>query len=439
MYILKSKMYISRFGPAGATPGRAEGSISGGTPVKLQAKSTSGVEKIRQLWKIKYIDDGYYSIRSLYKSDRCIQVTSNTANLLEVSTSDTLSAIPAAARWRIEAISSGYIFQNCGNTTNKQCMRPSGTDVVTSMFVSGNSNFTWTLTADNSIGNQLILINSSTGLPTDDAERYISPGDRASLGTLGLVPSFISLATNQQDFYWYSGDPAVASVDSQIGTVTGIISGQCATISVRIKFNSVFYIKSYKVYVTSVRLVPQGMSNWCWVATAQMLAMNYAGAISVSQSSAVNSIFGSSGNIAGSPEKSEQAAEYFINNSSSTSVDIVHTSYGTILSKTAVIGCIDEGHVLIAFRGVYPGAQTLNQRNGGHAVLIYGYEYINGTYEFFVFDPNPIGSGTALTMTYEDLRNGAATTENDSYVHIWDAVIVADGWYFESGKISAYE
>ncbi len=95
--------------------------------MKLQAKSTSGVEKIRQLWKIKYIDDGYYSIRSLYKSDRCIQVTSNTANLLEVSTSDTLSAIPAAARWKITQTSRGGYKIRALSASSDLVITPDGT------------------------------------------------------------------------------------------------------------------------------------------------------------------------------------------------------------------------------------------------------------------------------------------------------------------------
>lgn len=44
-----------------------------------------------------------------------------------------------------------------------------------------------------------------------------------------------------------------------------------------------------------------------------------------------------------------------------------------------------------------------------------------------------------IRMSYEDFCNGPATTEDDSYVHIWDAVIVANGWFFENGQVSAYD
>jgi len=332
-----------------------------------------------------------------------------------------------------------YVLEGSGVQTIWTDLRPSGTSAVTSTYVSGNPAFTWTLTPDTSVVDQLLLLNSSAGLPANNAVRCISPGETLTTSKSKLVPSFVSQTTNSNDYYWYSSDPAVASVDDETGAITGNISGRCATIFVRIVTDSQIHIKSFSVYVTRVDLIPQQTATWCTLAAAQMFATNYVSQVTVTQESAITAVMGDNAAFwVAEPANVAAAAEYYIESSSDYSVDVVSTEIGFALSQDAVIGCIDEGHVIIAYRGCYPDEQNVSGRYGGHAVLIFGYDDRNSHCELLIYDPLPVNEGTMVRMSYEDFCNGPDTTGDDSDVYIWDAVIVADGWYFRSGQVSAY-
>lgn len=199
-----------------------DGSLNQGAPVKLVNKSdVPGHAKIRQLWKINYLFDGYYSIRSLYKSDRCLWVSGNQAKLSNVA-----SVFSDSELWKIEQNSSGYVLQNCGTTTNKQCLRPSGTSVVTSTYVSGNNAFVWTLTPDTAVPDMLLLINTNTALPVTNPSKTIPYIGATNLGNMDLVISFVSQTTNEQSgIVWETSRIWVANVNSSTGVVSPYATG----------------------------------------------------------------------------------------------------------------------------------------------------------------------------------------------------------------------
>jgi len=58
-----------------------------------------------------------------------------------------------------------YVLEGSGVQTIWTDLRPSGTSAVTSTYVSGNPAFTWTLTPDTSVIDQLPLLNSSADYP----------------------------------------------------------------------------------------------------------------------------------------------------------------------------------------------------------------------------------------------------------------------------------
>jgi len=198
-----------------------DGSLNQGAPVKLVNKSdVPGHAKIRQLWKINYLFDGYYSIRSLYKSDRCLWVSGNQAKLSNVA-----SVFSDSELWKIEQNSSGYVLQNCGTTTNKQCLRPSGTSVVTSMYVSGNGAFTWTLTPDTAVPDLMMLIDADTCLPVNGALKAVSMGESKTLADMNLIVSYISQNANTTDYYWQISNPGIASITGPNNKVTALARG----------------------------------------------------------------------------------------------------------------------------------------------------------------------------------------------------------------------
>ena len=193
-----------------------DGSLKDDTPVKLVTKNNSIVnEKVRQLWKIKYLGDGYYSIRSLYKSDKCIQKGSDKAALLTVGLQDYLAMFPSDALWKIEDVGTGYLLQNCWTQSTKQCLKASDETAIVSYYSSGENAFVWTITADTSVQDMLLLIDTNTALPVTNPTKEI-PNFRSTIpGDLGLVISFISQTTNEQNgITWESSNTSVATVSS---------------------------------------------------------------------------------------------------------------------------------------------------------------------------------------------------------------------------------
>ena len=183
--------------------------------MKLETKSDEpGNAILRQLWKIRYLGGGYYGIRALYKPDRCLKVTSNAAKLHVVDTFDHISYFDDNALWKIEALGTGYTLQNCGVTTSKQCLRPSGTDVVTSTFVSGNGAFTWTLTPNTIVPDLLILLDKDTARPINGSFHTLYEGETATLDDLNLMVSYVSQTKNEVDYYWQSSNSSVAYVNA---------------------------------------------------------------------------------------------------------------------------------------------------------------------------------------------------------------------------------
>jgi len=75
------------------------------------------------------------------------------------------------------------MLQNGGTTTSKQCLRPSGTSVVTSMYVSGNGGFTWTLTPDTAgphLGLGIVLV-----MDCVDTSEYLVTSGNISIHEFG--------------------------------------------------------------------------------------------------------------------------------------------------------------------------------------------------------------------------------------------------------------
>ena len=227
-----------------------EGSLSAGTPVKMLSKQTQGAAKLRQLWKIEYVEGGYYYIRSLYLATRALQVTSNTANITSISTSTNPYTASLDCRWIIETNSSGYIFKHrqSSTSTSSQCLRPSGTDVVTSHYVSGNSLFTWDLDPVTGIANQVLLLDIQTGNSVAGGTYYIDPGKKITPSELGMVTSVVCAYSLDQDIDWYSMSTSSVSIDENTDEMIQLELGGSSIISAKHRINGVEYSARFTVY-----------------------------------------------------------------------------------------------------------------------------------------------------------------------------------------------
>ena len=98
------------------------GGISNLTDVYQYPKytdSTDDVYRIRQMWKTYYLGEGRYSIRPMHKLDMSLDVTGSNVDIYNIGTTDTLAGVPDYTEWTIEWYSTGYVFKNKGDNSQR--------------------------------------------------------------------------------------------------------------------------------------------------------------------------------------------------------------------------------------------------------------------------------------------------------------------------------
>lgn len=238
--------YISRSGLRLGTSGL----VDDNTRAYLYSPSSAGFSQLKQLWKITYLSTGYYSIRPMYKLDMGLHSTSNLADIVGISTNETLSSIGLENCWGIEYANGGYVFKytNSSSMALYSVSASAGSAVTTSTYSSGASGFHWTIQKVTNISNQTVLINTETGASAVNTTRYIDPGETATLSDLGIAAAFVSSSSNSQSITWTSSSSSNVTVNSA-GAVTGITPGGTATITATHYHNGSGYQAQYTVKV----------------------------------------------------------------------------------------------------------------------------------------------------------------------------------------------
>ncbi|HBL83821.1 MAG: hypothetical protein A2Y17_08225 [Clostridiales bacterium GWF2_38_85] len=120
--------------------------ITNGTNVYQYTKLTSDPNRLRQLWKIKYLGYGYYSIRPMHKLDMGLESNGN-AYIWSIGTTDTNPAIPSDARWTISYSSNGYILKSYGNSNKTLSLEVASTIItcnINTQVYDGSTKQKWT-------------------------------------------------------------------------------------------------------------------------------------------------------------------------------------------------------------------------------------------------------------------------------------------------------
>ena len=211
-----------------------------------QETADSGSETgLRQMWRIKYLADGYYSIRPMHNLSTALSVYNNDAYVNTASTTDVLSAFPLSAWWKIGMFESFTYFYPASGAATALMLASDTTATGANITVSANdpsaARQQWMLSKvasppsgvrwyDN-IGNPLT---GSTGNPEDASiEKYMTVGQTKTLTELKLAPVFYSTTNINQQFVWSVFDPVdetvntnrVATVNASTGAVTAVGSG----------------------------------------------------------------------------------------------------------------------------------------------------------------------------------------------------------------------
>ena len=213
--------------------------------------------RITQMWKIKYLGSGKYSVRPMHKLNMGLDVSAGNVDIYSIGENDTISGVPYYARWSIERYSNsstGCIFKNDGDSSYS--MHIAGNQVTPGVTViagpySSTAEYRWTLESIASPPDGVILYDTSTNAYTINPTRYIAPEEALSLDGLNLTFAVYSGITNQQAVHWFSSDTSKATVDYDSGTVTGV-SGGTVTITARRYLNGAYRTASYSLVVTEV-------------------------------------------------------------------------------------------------------------------------------------------------------------------------------------------
>ncbi|MBQ3214730.1 MAG: DNRLRE domain-containing protein [Oscillospiraceae bacterium] len=208
-----------------------DGGMVEGSTLTLQSKKPAGPAQYRQLWKIEYIGQHYYSIRSLYRADLALHADSNkNVDMISLDCSLSGESVPLSKRWTIDYSSSGYLFHYVG--TGSLEMQPetdppsTNTDVVVGYIP--NTPHKWTFEQSPAVSNQLLLINTTNGLPSTNAVRYIFPDETVTIADMNFMVSYVNPGTASPRVYWIidSGNTRTASVVKNSGNVSGVSEGK---------------------------------------------------------------------------------------------------------------------------------------------------------------------------------------------------------------------
>ncbi len=224
------------------------GKILNQTPVIQYTKYSTSVSddyKVRQMWRIHYLDNGRYSIRPMHKLDMGLDVTSGNVDVYNIGTDDTLSGVPSYAEWSIEWSSNGYVFKLTDSDTFVMQVSGASTGlsstIVATSYPSNSNSYKWSLERITSPPSGIILYDTTTGYMISGATKYVAPKEKRTLSNMSLAIGVYSPESIVQvPDYWDFSPYAYATVDDTSGAVTGI-SGGTMTISATVEDDTVSY------------------------------------------------------------------------------------------------------------------------------------------------------------------------------------------------------
>ena len=152
--------------------------------------------------------------------------------------------------------------------------------------------------------------------------------------------------------------------------------------------------------ILGVPQLGQEMSNWCWAASARMVACQVA-LTPPSQSSIVASVKNSVINDGGDVSETLAAVKFAsINN-------MIPYYWTNVLSLQDLISKISEGKPVIIFRDwMAPDGSSTGR---GHVTVIYGLHYATTGTRFLIRDPEPENVGRTYVRTYAEIVDGRST------------------------------
>ena len=203
------------------------------TNVKVKSLASIANEKLPQMWKVKHLSGGLYSIRPMHKLDMGLSAPSSDVRLTEIGTTDSLSGIATNSRWKIYYSGSGYVLQ-CEGSAARTLAPFSNVTIVDALvsalaYSSTTAVQHWTFTRIDSPPSGVLFYDKVTGKAVT-SRKFVAEGQTKKFKDLGLDVAVYSANSLVQTVTWVSSTPTYVRVNQDSGDITGVSASHYTTI-----------------------------------------------------------------------------------------------------------------------------------------------------------------------------------------------------------------
>lgn len=189
----------------------SNGEFDNFTEIKVFTKygsDTHEVITLRQLWKITYLGQGYYSIRPMNKLDMALTVSGTEVVIRYAGESDHFNTLSNDFKWTITENTLGLVLKNYNDNSRVLSVVNDSTSSgsYTCIRESTSSKQKWQLSRLSSPPSGAFLYDKANGHISFSATRYMSLNQSKKLSDFDLVAIRYSVDTNSQELSWQSSD-----------------------------------------------------------------------------------------------------------------------------------------------------------------------------------------------------------------------------------------
>lgn len=217
-------------------------SYASDTPLNMSSQALNHIYRLSQIWNIRYLSNGYYTITTIYKDDLRLVGNDGYSPVLSTST------VGNEHKWTIQYNQTGYVLQTAAYT---DCtLTGSGTAgslASLSDYDSSNANQRWII--DPTTPEGMLLLDSETGERMDISINELGAtmlnGETKTLTQLGLTLKVFDPLNDNQSYTISFTSPEYASFNSANNSIQGIKRGGNTATLTRVINGTSYNIRFY--------------------------------------------------------------------------------------------------------------------------------------------------------------------------------------------------
>ncbi len=189
----------------------SNGGIDDYTRVNMFARYAAGTDEVmtlRQLWKITYLGQGYYSIRPMNKLDMALTVSGSNAVIRYAGESDAFNTLANQFKWTVTENDLGIVLRNYNDSSKLLCVENDSTSsgAYVCLGESTSSKQKWNFVKVENPPSGFFLYDTASGRRVITATRYMSLNQIKRISNFDLVTVRYSADTNSQALLWTTSD-----------------------------------------------------------------------------------------------------------------------------------------------------------------------------------------------------------------------------------------